>query len=218
MVLLINKPYNVLCQFTDEENRPSLANFVTVKGVYPAGRLDRDSEGLVILTDDGDLQHRISDPRHKLPKTYWVQVEGVPDEGALAALRNGVMLKDGKTAPADARLIPEPDLWPRDPPIRQRAHIPTAWLELTITEGRNRQVRRMTAAAGHPTLRLVRVKVGPWSLDGLAPGESREAQIPDQWATMRAHDLDTPRHRRRRHPAGKPLPGGGRGSRRPNRD
>ena len=186
MVIILNKPYNVLCQFTDEEQRPTLADFVTIKGIYAAGRLDQDSEGLVILTDDGALQHRISDPRRKLPKTYWAQVEGAPDETALEALRTGVVLKDGKTAPATATLMAEPDLWPRDPPIRYRAHIPTSWIELTITEGRNRQVRRMTAAVGFPTLRLVRVRVGPWSLDGLAPGQSREAKMPDQWATMRA--------------------------------
>jgi 23S rRNA pseudouridine2457 synthase len=179
MILLLNKPYNVLCQFTDKENRPTLADFVSHKGLYPAGRLDRDSEGLVILTDDGNLQHRISHPRHKLPKTYWVQVEGKPDESALQALRTGVVLKDGKTAPAAARLIAEPELWPRDPPIRYRANIPTSWLELTIHEGRNRQVRRMTAAVGHPTLRLVRVRVGPWSLDGLPSGTWRAL---DSWA------------------------------------
>jgi 23S rRNA pseudouridine2457 synthase len=208
MLILLNKPYDVLCQFTDREARRTLAEFIRQPGLYPAGRLDRDSEGLVLLTDDGALQHRISDPRHKLPKTYWVQVEGEPDAAALARLREGVLLKDGMTAPARARRIPEPPLWPRDPPIRFRAHIPTAWLELTITEGRNRQVRRMTAAVGHPTLRLVRVAVGPWRLDDLAPGACREAQIPDEWRKMRLHEMDTPSHRRRHHRARRPLPDG----------
>jgi len=174
VLIAFNKPFNVLCQFTDAAGRRTLADFVTVKDVYPAGRLDYDSEGLLVLTDDGTLQKRIADPRHKMKKIYLAQVERVPDDKALARLRRGVKLKDGLTAPAGARLVEEPGwLWPREPPIRIRAKIPTAWLELTITEGRNRQVRRMTAAVGHPTLRLVRVSVGSWSLDGLRPGEWR---------------------------------------------
>lgn len=172
MLIAFNKPFNVLCQFTDGAGRRTLAGFVTLKGVYPAGRLDYDSEGLLLLTDDGLLQKRIADPRHKMKKTYLAQVERIPDEKALALLRRGVKLKDGLTAPAGARLVEEPGwLWPRVPPIRHRRDIPTAWLELAITEGRNRQVRRMTAAVGHPTLRLIRVSIGAWSLDGLRPGE-----------------------------------------------
>lgn len=174
-LVLFNKPYGVLPQFTDSEGRPTLAGYIPIPRVVAAGRLDRDSEGLLVLTDDGALQHRITDPRHKLPKTYWVQVEGIPDEESLKRLAEGVELKDGPTLPAEARLIEEPDLWPRNPPIRFRAAIPTAWLELTIHEGRNRQVRRMTAAVGYPTLRLVRVAIGPWRLEGLLPGEWREA-------------------------------------------
>ena len=174
MLIAFNTPFNVLCQFTDATGRRTLADFVTVKGVYPAGRLDYDSEGLLLLTDDGKLQKRIADPRDRTKKTYLAQVEGIPDAKALALLRRGVKLKDGVTAPAGARPIDEPDwLWPREPPIRYRRNIPTAWLELTLTEGRNRQVRRMTAAAGHPTLRLVRAAIGAWSLDGLRPGEWR---------------------------------------------
>jgi 23S rRNA pseudouridine2457 synthase len=171
MLIALNKPFNVLCQFTGNAGRRTLADFVTVKGVYPAGRLDYDSEGLVLLTDEGKLQARIADPRHRIKKTYLAQVERVPDDKALALLRRGVKLRDGMTAPAGARLVEEPDwLWPRKPPIRYRRHVPTAWLEITLTEGRNRQVRRMTAAVGHPTLRLIRASIGGWSLDGLQPG------------------------------------------------
>ena len=213
MLLLFNKPFDVLCQFTDDSARSTLADYITQQGIYAAGRLDRDSEGLLLLTDDGKLQHRISHPRHKLPKTYWVQVEGEINEPALAQLRRGVPLKDGNTAPAEARALDEPPLWPRNPPIRYRANIPTSWLELTISEGRNRQVRRMTAAVGFPTLRLVRVRIGPWSLDDLQPGESREGQIPHEWRKMRPHEMDTPSHRRRRHRTGRPLSDGGRNRR-----
>ncbi len=176
MLLLFNKPYDVLSQFTDEgSGRRTLADFITQPGVYPAGRLDRDSEGLLLLTDDGRLQARIADPRFKTEKTYLVQVEGDPDAAQLNALRQGVTLKDGPTLPAEAERIDPPALWPRDPPIRVRKSIPDCWLRLTIREGRNRQVRRMTAAVGLPTLRLVRWRIGPWSLDDLAPGTWREA-------------------------------------------
>jgi 23S rRNA pseudouridine2457 synthase len=176
MILLLNKPYDVLCQFSREGDRRVLADFVAVKGVYPAGRLDRDSEGLVVLTDDGRLQARIADPRHKLAKTYLAQVEGVVAEAALARLRAGVTLNDGPTLPAGAEAVAAPDwLWPRDPPIRVRKTVPDAWLRLTLREGRNRQVRRMCAAVGLPCLRLIRWQVGDWTLSGLAPGEWRHA-------------------------------------------
>lgn len=173
-LLLLNKPFDVLTQFADADGRATLKDFVDVPGVYPAGRLDRDSEGLLLLTNDGRLQARIADPKHKLPKTYWVQVEGEVSEEQLECLRRGVELNDGLTLPAEARQLDEPELWPRHPPVRFRKSVPTAWLELVIREGRNRQVRRMTAAVGLPTLRLVRVRIGPWSLDGLQPGECRE--------------------------------------------
>lgn len=182
-LVLFNKPYDVLCQFTDADGRRTLADFIPIKDVYAAGRLDRDSEGLVVLTDDGALQHRISDPRHKLEKGYWAQLEGIPSEGALAHLQYGVRLNDGLTAPANARIIAAPSIWSRDPPIRHRARIPTTWIEIVLREGRNRQVRRMTAAVGYPTLRLVRHRVGVWRLDDLQPGEWREIGH----ATPRAH-------------------------------
>lgn len=174
-LILFNKPWGVLPQFTDGAARATLSDYIDVPHVYPAGRLDRDSEGLLILTDDGRLQARIADPRFKLPKTYLLHVEGVPDDAALAALRTGVTLNDGPTLPAEAERIDAPALWPRDPPIRVRLTVSDSWLRLTIREGRNRQVRRMTAAVGHPTLRLVRWSVGDWSVEGLAPGVWREA-------------------------------------------
>ncbi len=173
-LILVNKPFGVLSQFTDRAGRPTLADLVPVPDVYPAGRLDHDSEGLLVLTDDGALQARLADPRHHVEKTYWAQVEGEPTPEALARLRRGVTLKDGRTQPARVRRIAEPpDLWPREPPIRRRAAIPTAWLEIGLREGRNRQVRRMTAAVGHPTLRLIRVAIGSYTLGTLKPGEWR---------------------------------------------
>ncbi len=176
-LILLNKPYGVICQFSADDRHPTLKDYLPVPGVYPAGRLDTDSEGLVILTDDGALQHRISDPRHKLPKTYWVQVEGIPDEAALDRLRQGVDLGEFTTLPALAQQIDEPPgLWPRTPPVRFRKAIPTSWIALTLREGKNRQVRRMTAAVGHPTLRLIRWAVGPWTLEGLAPGQWRDVE------------------------------------------
>lgn len=180
-LILFNKPYGVMSQFTagstGDQNRPTLAQYIKLPNVYPAGRLDHDSEGLLLLTDDGQVQHHIAHPAHKLPKTYWVQVEGAPNSYALTKLRQGVELNDGITLPAEARLIPTPKLWERDPPIRSRVNIPTQWIEIVITEGKNRQIRRMTAAVGHPTLRLVRVKIGNWTLEGIAPGEYKVTAI-----------------------------------------
>lgn len=197
-ILLFHKPYNVLSQFTDKSDRNTLSTYLKspeLKGFYPAGRLDRDSEGLLILTDDGPLQARISNPKFKLPKTYWVQVEGAIDQTALQTLRIGLELKDGVTAPAQANIIPEPNAqWSGCTPVRQRETIPTTWIELTITEGRNRQVRRMTAAAGFPTLRLIRSRIGPWALKDLQPGEHR-------WESVHLPQYSTkqqPNHSRRR--------------------
>ena len=181
-MIAFNKPFGVLPQFTDRgtegTKRPTLTDYIDMPGVYPAGRLDKDSEGLMLLTDDGRLQARIAEPQHKQAKVYLVQVEGIPDEAALTALRKGVTLKDGRTRPAKARLLPKPDwLWPRDPPIRYRASVPDSWCEITLTEGRNRQVRRMTAHVGFPTLRLIRVAIGPWQLGPLAPGRWQETPL-----------------------------------------
>lgn len=178
-LILFNKPYGVISQFSDDGMHPPLKGFIPITGFYPAGRLDTDSEGLLILTDDGGWQHKLSHPRHKLPKTYWVQVEGIPSVAALETLRRGVNLGDFITQPAKADIMAEPSaLWQRIPPIRTRKAIPTCWIELVIREGKNRQVRRMTAKAGYPTLRLIRYAIGKWCIDGLAPGEWRTIDIP----------------------------------------
>lgn len=177
-LVLFNKPYGVLSQFTAEDGHRGLKDYIDIPGVYAAGRLDADSEGLLILTDDGALQHRLADPRHKLPKTYWAQIEGAPTDADLEPLRHPLQLGDFVTRPAKARLLePPPDLWPRDPPIRQRLTIPTAWIEIILTEGKNRQVRRMTAKTGFPTLRLIRAAIGPYELRGLQPGEMRSETL-----------------------------------------
>ncbi|MGQ7300164.1 pseudouridine synthase [Marinobacter nauticus] len=197
-LILFNKPFHVLSQFTDERAshpRATLADWIDQPGVYPAGRLDYDSEGLLLLTDEGAVQHRIASPTNKMPKTYWVQVEGELTDEALQKLRKGVVLKDGITRPARADRLETPDLWPRNPPVRFRQNVPTTWLALTITEGKNRQVRRMTAAVGYPTLRLIRVRIGDWTLDNLKPGEYRSVTVnlPDTPTKL------STRPKRRRH-------------------
>lgn len=198
-LILFNKPFRVLSQFTDDEGHATLADYISMPGVYAAGRLDYDSEGLLLLTDSGRLQHLIADPRHKMPKTYLAQVEGTPDEKGLRQLRRGVQLADGMTQPAEVEIIPPPEIWERVPPIRERRSIPTSWLRLTIREGKNRQVRRMTAAVGWPTLRLIRERIGPWSLEGLRPGEWIEAKAPDDPAMLlKPTRPDRPKERTKR--------------------
>ena len=196
-LILLNKPFDVLSQFSDEQDRQTLKDFISIPKVYPAGRLDRDSEGLLLLTDSGPLQHQISDPQYKLEKTYWVQVEHIPSADAIAQLQAGVTLKDGPTRPAKVKLISPPDVWQRNPPIRVRKAIPTQWLEIKISEGKNRQVRRMTAAIGHPTLRLIRYAIGDWTLDDIATGKWQAITPPSM--VKSAYDLDSQNHRRGRN-------------------
>jgi len=186
VLILLNKPHQVLCQFTDPDGRATLADYIDTPHVYPAGRLDYDSEGLLLLTDDGRLQARISQPKSKIRKRYWAQIEGAAGDGQLRQLQNGVRLKDGPAKAISAKRIDEPaNLWDRDPPVRYRKNVVDGWLEITLSEGRNRQVRRMTAAVGLPTLRLIRYSVGPWTLDGLAPGESTEISTQDAWRLLK---------------------------------
>ena len=201
-LILFNKPFGVISQFSKHEKHTSLSEFITEKDFYPAGRLDHDSEGLLILTDEGKVQHCLSHPKHKLPKTYWVQVDGEITDDALSQLEKGVELKDGKTLPARASRIAEPELWPRNPPVRYRAAIPTSWCEITITEGKNRQVRRMTAAVGFPTLRLIRYSIGDFTINGLSPGEWRKIPTPPQLVQQAdaIKLLGSSRHRRGNHP------------------
>ena len=185
-LVLLNKPYRVMSQFTDQHGRDTLARYVRVSGVYPAGRLDFDTEGLLLLTDDGKLQSRIAEPRHKLPKTYLAQVEGVASDESVLRLLKGVDVRGRQSRARAAAVVSEPQwLWPRDPPIRYRVHVPESWLELTLAEGRNRQVRRMCAAVGLPVLRLIRTQIGPWSLAGLAPGQSRSVSLEEAWRVLR---------------------------------
>ena len=199
-LILFNKPYDVLSQFTDSSDRATLADYIDIPNVYPAGRLDRDSEGLLLLTDSGPLQHHISDPKYKMAKIYWVQVEGIPDNTALEQLRQGVELKDGLTQPAQATLISPPNVWDRNPPIRERKTIPTQWLSLQIKEGKNRQVRRMTAAVGYPTLRLIRYAIGDWTIANLSPGQWQSLDATAMTSMIKSSDdLDSQNHRRRRY-------------------
>ncbi|MBW2941499.1 rRNA large subunit pseudouridine synthase E [Zhongshania sp. CAU 1632] len=205
-IFLFNKPYQVMSQFTDSDGRANLSDYIRIPAIYPAGRLDYDSEGLMILTGDGELQHQISHPRHKLPKTYWVQVDGDINEEALKQLRAGVGLNDGPTLPAIADKIVEPaSLWPRTPPVRFRANIPTSWISLTISEGRNRQVRRMTAAVGFPTLRLIRASIGNWNIEGLAPGEHTSATLGAEFIRYKPQNTRKPKpnYRKSTKPSGR---------------